>query len=55
MAAIVEGPAKEQGRISASRSPDSIRLVVAGGVGTKATYIPTWHGGTSAITEEVEW
>ena len=31
-----------------ARDPDDIMLVVAGGVGIKSTYLPTWGGGTRA-------
>lgn len=32
----------------AAREPDEIMIVVAGGVGVKSTYLPTWGGGTRA-------
>ncbi|MBX6377857.1 MAG: hypothetical protein IRY95_04835, partial [Clostridia bacterium] len=35
-------------------SPDDIALVVTGGVGVKATFIPTWGGGTRSVTVPVE-
>ena len=36
-----------------SRTPDEIMLVVAGGVGIKSTYMPTWGGGTRAQSVRV--
>ncbi|ODU04310.1 MAG: hypothetical protein ABS81_10980 [Pseudonocardia sp. SCN 72-86] len=41
------------GRIGTVDSPDSILLVVAGGIGTKATYIPTWQGGSLPCTRTI--
>ena len=38
------------GRVSTARDPGSIVLVTTGGIGTKATYIPTWQGGSSIVT-----
>ena len=34
--------------------PEAILLVVLGGSGAKSTYVPTWGGGTRAITRVVE-
>ena len=39
--------------VRVAQSADEILVVVAGGVGTKATFVPTWGGGTRAITREV--
>lgn len=39
--------------VNAVRSPESILVVVTGGVGHKATFLPTWAGGTAAVTREV--
>jgi hypothetical protein len=36
------------GALVAAQEPDDIMLVVAGGVGVKSTYLPTWGGGTRA-------
>jgi hypothetical protein len=36
-----------------AQSPDDIMIVVAGGVGIKAAYIPTWGGSTRAVSREV--
>jgi len=40
--------------VPAARSPEDILIVVTGGVGVKATFVPTWGGGTEAVTREVE-
>jgi hypothetical protein len=40
-------PAGEE-HLSLARQADDIMLVVAGGVGVKSTYMPTWGGGTLA-------
>ena len=34
--------------------PDDIMLVVLGGSGAKSTYVPTWGGGTRAVTRVIE-
>ena len=34
--------------------PEDIMLVVLGGPGAKSTYVPTWGGGTRAVTRVVE-
>ena len=34
--------------------PEAIMLVVLGGWGAKSTYVPTWGGGTRAVTRVVE-
>lgn len=39
--------------VNAVRAPESILIVVTGGVGHKATFVPTWAGGTAAVTREV--
>jgi len=39
--------------VIAARSPEDILIVVTGGVGVKATFVPTWGGGTKAVTCEV--
>jgi hypothetical protein len=41
---------RTSGAVRTARDPESVALVVAGGVGSKATYIPTWHGGTAIAT-----
>jgi hypothetical protein len=40
--------------ISLTRSPQDVLVVVTGGVGVKSTFIPTWGGGTEAVTRIVE-
>ncbi len=34
--------------------PEDIMLVVPGGPGVKSTRVPTWGGGTRAVTRVVE-
>jgi len=34
-------------------SPDDVLIAVAGGVGVKSTYLPSWGGGTRAVTVAV--
>jgi hypothetical protein len=41
---------RANGAVRTARDAESIALVVAGGIGSKATYIPTWHGGTAIAT-----
>lgn len=36
-----------------SRTPDEIMIVVAGGVGVKAAYVPTWGGATRAVSRKL--
>jgi hypothetical protein len=33
--------------------PDDVVVLVAGGVGTKATLLPSWHGGSRSVTVPV--
>ena len=40
----------DEGVLRVARTPDDVLIVVTGGVGTKATFVPTWPGGTRAIT-----
>ena len=57
-------PAMRKRRMAASADPaagiirvaekaDDLMIVVAGGVGRKAAYAPTWGGGTKAISREI--
>lgn len=46
------GEANEALRVAASAS--DIMLVVVGGAGFKSTYVPTWGGGTHAVTKSIE-
>lgn len=36
-----------------ANSPQDVMIVVAGGVGRKATYVPTWSGTTRAVSRGV--
>ena len=40
--------------LTVAACPDDIMLVVLGGPGAKSTYVPTWGGGTRAVTRVVE-
>ena len=40
--------------VRAAASPDDVMIVVAGGVGRKAAYVPTWGGGTRAVSRSIE-
>ncbi|MGD9893879.1 MAG: hypothetical protein AB7R89_09260 [Dehalococcoidia bacterium] len=39
-------------RIAAT--PDDVLIAVAGGIGVKSTYLPSWGGGTRAVTVPIE-
>jgi hypothetical protein len=41
------------GLLRLANQADDIMIVVAGGVGVKAAYIPTWGGGTRAVSRAV--
>ena len=41
-------------RLTVAGCPEDILLVVLGGPGAKSTYVPTWGGGTRAVTRVVE-
>jgi len=41
------------GYLRVAQKPDDIMIVVAGGVGRKAAYAPTWSGSTRAVTREI--
>lgn len=43
----------DQDDVAVARSADDILIVVTGGVGIKATFVPTWGGGTEAVTREI--
>ncbi|MBI3966258.1 MAG: hypothetical protein HY329_11550 [Chloroflexi bacterium] len=47
------GAADPQGPVLAAERPEDVMIVVTGGVGAKATYVPTWGGGTRAVTKKV--
>ena len=53
IAGSLDDTVRATGRVSAARSPESIVLIVAGGVGTKATYLPTWQGGSTSSTSRI--
>lgn len=40
--------------LSIAAHPDDVLVVVAGGVGIKSTYIPTWGGGTRPVSVAVD-
>jgi len=44
----------EDDALRVARRPDDIMIVVAGGIGIKSTYLPTWGGGTLAQSAVVE-
>ena len=41
------------GYLQVARNPEDVMIVVAGGVGRKAAYVPTWSGTTRAVSREV--
>ena len=45
---------RASGRVCTARDPASVVLVVTGGIGTKATYIPTWQGGSTIVTALIQ-
>jgi hypothetical protein len=47
------GGAADESVVRAAATPDDIMIVVAGGVGRKAAYVPTWGGTTRAVSREV--
>ena len=40
--------------LAVAACPEDVMLVVVGGPGAKSTYVPTWGGGTRAVTRVVE-
>jgi hypothetical protein len=40
--------------IRVAEKPDDIMIVVAGGVGRKAAYAPTWGGTTKAVSRALK-
>jgi hypothetical protein len=50
----LEGGTVDQDDVSVARSAADILIVVTGGVGIKATFVPTWGGGTEAVTREIK-
>lgn len=51
--AVVGGAADGYLRVSAK--PDDIMIVVAGGVGRKGAYVPTWSGTTKAVSRPMKF
>jgi hypothetical protein len=51
--AMASGGAAD-GYLRVARKADDIMLVVAGGVGRKAAYVPTWSGGTKAVSKLIK-
>jgi hypothetical protein len=47
------GGAADESVVRAAATPDDIMIVVAGGVGRKAAYVPTWGGTTRAVSRVV--
>ena len=41
-------------KLTVAECPEDIMMVVLGGPGAKSTYVPTWGGGTRAVTRVVE-
>jgi hypothetical protein len=39
--------------IRVAQRPDDIMIIVAGGVGVKAAYVPTWGGTTRAVSRQI--
>ncbi len=50
--AVASGAAAD-GHLRVAKNPDDVMIVVAGGVGRKGAYVPTWSGGTRAVSREV--
>ena len=48
-----EGLPASAGVLRVARAPGDIMIVVAGGVGVKACYAPTWGGGTKAVSRKL--
>jgi hypothetical protein len=52
--ARAEASAAADGELRVAAKPDDIMIVVAGGVGRKGAYVPTWSGGTRAVSRLVK-
>jgi hypothetical protein len=48
-----DGIAASDGVLRVARRAEDVMIVVAGGVGVKAAYAPTWGGGTRAVSRKV--
>jgi hypothetical protein len=49
----MSGAADEQ-VVRAAASPSDVMILVAGGVGRKAAYVPTWGGTTRAVSRSIQ-
>ena len=47
------GATQPTGPLRVAERAEDIMLVVAGGVGVKACYAPTWSGGTRAVSRRI--
>jgi hypothetical protein len=52
-ARAVAGGAASDGYLRIAKSANDVMIVVAGGVGRKAAYVPTWSGTTKAVSRVV--
>ena len=50
--AVASGAAAD-GHLRIAKNADDVMIVVAGGVGRKGAYVPTWSGGTRAVSRVV--
>jgi hypothetical protein len=48
------GETGDPSALTVAAAPEDILVAVAGGVGVKSTYLPSWGGGTRAVTVPVE-
>jgi len=48
------GATADEQVVRAAAKPDDIMIVVAGGVGRKAAYVPTWSGTTRAVSRVIQ-
>jgi hypothetical protein len=51
---MAAGSDPSAGIIRVAEKPDDLMIVVAGGVGRKAAYAPTWGGTTKAVSREIK-
>jgi hypothetical protein len=49
----IENSADPHTPLRVAAQPDDVMIVVAGGVGIKAAYIPTWGGSTRAVSRRI--
>jgi len=47
------GGGASDGYLRVAKKADDIAVVVAGGVGRKAAYVPTWSGGTKSVSRKI--